>query len=172
MSAAVTTETMDDKRTEKLRRRLSNPWMLKLFMLSKLPLALIAGLRVQQLDEQECAVSVPYGWLSTNPFKSTYFAALSMAAEMSTGALAMVTVSAAPVPVSILVVGMRGEFVKKATGLTTFRCTSGAQLSQAVLKTVGDGEPVVQEAETIGTDEEGNVIAKFTFTWSFKRKSR
>ena len=39
------------------------------------------------------------------------------------------------------------------------------------MKTVGDGEPVVAEADTVGTDEDGNVIARFTFTWSFKRKS-
>ena len=171
MSAVAATEGLERGRVEKLRRRLSNPWMLKLFMLMKLPLALLAGLRIQRIDDSECAVSVPYRWLSTNPFKSTYFAALSMAAEMSTGALAMVTVQASPVPVSILVVGMRGEFVKKATGLTTFRCTSGELLSEAVLKTIGDGEASVAEAETVGTDEHGNVIARFTFTWSFKRKS-
>ncbi len=81
MSAVVATEGLERARGEKLRRRLTNPWMLKLFMLMKLPLALFAGLRVQQIDASECAVSVPYGWLSTNPFKSTYFAALSMAAE-------------------------------------------------------------------------------------------
>jgi acyl-coenzyme A thioesterase PaaI-like protein len=172
MSAVVAPEGLERGRAEKLRRRLKSPWMLKAFMFTKLPLALFAGLRVQRIDDSECAVSVPYGWLSTNPFKSTYFAALSMAAEMSTGALAMVTVEASPVPVSILVIGMRGEFVKKATGLTTFHCTAGNQLSAAVLKTVGDGEPVVAEADTVGTDDDGNVIARFTFTWSFKRKSR
>ena len=82
----------------------------------------------------------------------------------------MILVESAPVPVSMLVVGMKGEFVKKATGLTTFRCEAGATLREAVEKTLADGEPVVREVETVGTNQDGAVVARFTFTWSFKRK--
>ena len=63
----------------KLRSRMTNPLLLKGFMLAKLPLALFAGLRVRELSDHRCVVTVPYGWRSTNPFRSTYFAALSMA---------------------------------------------------------------------------------------------
>src|SRR4029434_3796701 len=77
---------------DKLRNRVRNPWLMRGFMLAKLPLALIAGVCVRGLDRERCVVTVPYGWRTTNPFRSTYFAALSMAAEMSTGALSMVAV--------------------------------------------------------------------------------
>ncbi|HEX3128205.1 MAG TPA: hypothetical protein VH394_12820 [Thermoanaerobaculia bacterium] len=43
----------------KLRRRMLSPWMMRGFMLSKLPLALVAGLRVRELDEEHCTVTVP-----------------------------------------------------------------------------------------------------------------
>jgi hypothetical protein len=148
-----------------------SPWMMRGFMLSKLPLALAAGLRVRELDEEHCRVTVPYGWRSTNPFRSTYFAALSMAAEMSTGALAMLEVELAPKPVSMLITGMTAEFGKKATGLTSFTCADGRALADAVARAVA-GEPNTFEAVSTGTSPDGTVVARFTFTWSFKAKER
>src|SRR5690606_13345009 len=116
---------------QKLRRRVLNPWGLRAYMLAKLPLALFAGLKVVRLDGQACEVTVPYGWRTQNPFRSTYFAAQSMAAEMSTGSIALALVTAAPEPVSMLITGMTAEFVKKATDTVTFRCEAGEQLTAA-----------------------------------------
>lgn len=73
----------------KLLAEMSSPWKLRLWMMAKLPLAWLAGLRMEELTADRCRISVPYRWLSQNPFRSTYFAALSMAAEMSTGALGL-----------------------------------------------------------------------------------
>ena len=64
---------------------IKHPFKFKLYMLSKLPSAFFSGVRVVHADEYACAVKVPYKWFSQNPFRSTYFACLSMAAEMSTG---------------------------------------------------------------------------------------
>jgi len=139
-------------------------------MLRWLPLGLVAGLRVRTLDGRVGEATVPYRWLTTNPFRSTYFAALSMAAELSQGALGMSVVEAAPEPVSILIVGMEGEFVKKATGLTVFRCEEGEKMSEAVLKTLETGEPVRLTLESVGRSESGVEVARFRYTWSFKRK--
>lgn len=155
----------------KRRRRMLNPWLMRGFLLSKLPLALAAGLKVRELDEEHCTVTVPYGWRSTNPFRSTYFAALSMAAEMSTGALAMLEVELAPKPVSMLITGMTAEFGKKATGLTAFTCADGRALAAAVARALA-GEPNTFEATSLGTAQDGAVVARFTFTWSFKAKER
>ena len=76
-------------KAEPLRRRMLSPWGLRAYMLARLPLALAAGLRVDVLDERACSVSLPGGWRTRNPFGSTYFAAQTMAAEMSTGAPAL-----------------------------------------------------------------------------------
>ena len=155
---------------EKVRRRVHNPWLLRLFMLAKLPLGLIAGLRVRHLDRRVCEVSVPYGWVTTNPFRSTYFAALSMAAEMSTGALGLALVQASETPVSFLIVGMDAKFTKKATDLTTFRCEDGDRFIEAMRETLRTGKAVQLDAVTVGTNEASAEVARFTFTWSFKRK--
>ena len=156
----------------KMRRRMLSPMLMRGFFLAKLPLALIAGLRLRELTPERCVTTVPYGWRTTNPFRSTYFAALSMAAELSTGALAMAAVETAPAPVSMLITGMTATFGKKATGLTSFTCADGAKLSEGVARAVATGEPVTVEALTVGTAPDGAEVARFTFTWSFKVKSR
>ena len=160
----------DGPEARKLRNRMLSRNGLRAFMLAKLPLALLAGLKITELDADRCSTTVRYGWRTTNPFRSTYFAALAMAAEMSTGALGMSVVQTAPEPVSILIVGMTGSFTKKATDLTTFTCTDGEALRAAVLQAISTGEGVQCEAETIGRNQAGEEVARFTFTWSFKKK--
>src|SRR4029079_2150345 len=86
---------------ERFRRRMTSPLAMRGFFLAKLPLALAAGVRLQELSAEQCTTSVPYGWRSTNPFRSTYFAALAMAAELSTGALGSFATSIAPAPVAM-----------------------------------------------------------------------
>src|SRR5678810_908341 len=70
-------------------KQMTSPLKFRMFLLSKLPSAYFSGVRVKSLDENKCEVTVPFKWFSQNPFRSTYFACLSMAAEMSTGALAL-----------------------------------------------------------------------------------
>lgn len=155
---------------EPLRSRLARPWLLRFFMLRRLPLALVAGLRIPELDRRHCVVTVPYGWRTTNPFRSTYFAALSMAAEMSTGTLALLATTAAPEPVALLIVGLEGSFEKKATAPTTFTCLDGDAIFAGVAAALETGEASQVPAVTIGRNPEGVVVARFVFTWSFKAR--
>ncbi|UYQ93371.1 DUF4442 domain-containing protein [Chitinophaga horti] len=145
-----------------------NGFKFKLFILAKLPIAFISGVRITSLNRHACTASVPFKWLSQNPFRSTYFACLSMAAEMSTGALAMMYVRAASRPVSMLVTGMEADFTKKAKGITWFTCNAGAAMAEAVSQTIATGEPVTLQVVSTGIDKEGQVIAIFRITWSFK----
>ncbi|HJX26459.1 MAG TPA: DUF4442 domain-containing protein [Thermoanaerobaculia bacterium] len=157
---------------EKRRRQMLNPFLMRLYYLGKLPLAFVAGLRLRELDAGHAVVTVPYGWRTTNPFRSTYFAALSMAAELSTGALAKLATDLAPRPVAMLIVGLTASFEKKATATTTFTCAEGDKVAAAIARTVETGEPATAEVETIGRSPDGTVVARFTFTWSFKARSR
>jgi len=157
--------------TERSRKML-NPLLLRFYFLAKLPLALMAGVKLRELDAEHAVAAVPYGWRSTNPFRSTYFAALAMAAELSTGAIALLAVEAAPKPVAMLIVNMTAGFEKKATSLAEFTCLDGAKLAAAVARAVATGEPATAEAETVGRMADGTVVARFTFTWSFKTRSR
>jgi len=160
-----------DPRARQLIGQMTSPFMLRLFMLKSLPLAFIAGLRVNELDGSHCVVSVPYGWRTQNPFRSTYFAAQSMAAEMSTGAIGMLAVKLAPMPVSMLIVGLDATFGKKATSRAYFTCEGGEQVFAAVRHTCDTGEPVTVTLPSVGRMKDGSEVSRFSFTWSFKRKS-
>ena len=57
-----------------------HPLKFRLFLLANLPSAFFSGVRVQSISDTTAVVTVPYKWFSKNPFKSTYFACLAMAA--------------------------------------------------------------------------------------------
>ncbi len=171
LATAPAVADVDASKLERARRRLLNPFLVRAFMLAKLPLGLFAGLKVRSADAGRCEVTVPYGWRSTNPFRSIYFAAQSMAAELSTGAIAMMAVEVAPEPVALLITGLESTFTKKATSLTTFTCEEGAKIFAAVRETVETGEPAVTRVETVGRMADGTEVSRFVFTWSFKKRA-
>lgn len=149
---------------------MKSPLKFRLFLFTKLPAAYFAGVRVREIDEQRCRVTVPYKWLSQNPFKSTYFACLSMAAEMSTGALAMAHLYKRQPPVSMLVVKVESDYFKKATGRTSFECLDGNLFREAIEKAKQTGDPQTIRARSVGTNPAGETVAEFFITWSFKAK--
>ncbi len=154
----------------KFLQLINNRFKFKLFLLSKLPSAFFCGVRVQQADETKCVVTVPYKWLSQNPFKSTYFACLSMAAEMSTGVLGLAHIYKSSPAVSMLVVNITGNFFKKAVGKTIFTCPDGLLIKQTIEAAVASGEGKTVTAKSNGINEQGEVVATFEVTWSFKAK--
>ena len=152
-------------------RLVSNRFQFKLFLISKLPLAWIAGVRVQEMTEEKASVSVPYKWLTQNPFRSTYFAALSMAAEMSTGLLVLNQTFNSEIPISTLVRKLEANFNKKAVNITTFTCHDGLAIKEQVSRAIKSGEAQEIEMETIGLTENGEEVARFKLTWGLKSKS-
>jgi hypothetical protein len=156
--------------TTKFLQLINNRFKFNLFMFSKLPSAFFCGVRVQFADENKCIVTVPYKWLSQNPFKSTYFACLSMAAEMTTGVLGLAHIYKRNPAVSMLVVNISGNFLKKATGKTTFTCIDGLLIKQTIEDAIADGQGKTVTAKSTGTNADGEVVAEFLITWSFKAK--
>ena len=146
----------------------THPVKLKIYLLQNLPSAFFSGLKVVQANNRECQVSVPYKWFTQNPFRSTYFACLSMAAELSTGVLAMANVYGRKPSVSMLVTGMNSKFYKKAKGLTYFLCQDGDAISATINTAATSGKGQDLTVFTRGTNSEGEVVAEFWLTWSFK----
>jgi uncharacterized protein DUF4442 len=149
-------------------KSLKHPLKFRMFLLSRLPNAFFAGLRIRDLDETACRVTVPYKWFTKNPFRSTYFACLSMAAEMSTGVLCLVHLHKRNPPVSMLVVKMEAEYFKKAVGQTSFICDDGLKIKECVEQAVQTGESRTIRARSIGKNSDGVAVAEFFITWSFK----
>lgn len=159
---------IDTASAEAFRQFVSSRFRFTLFLLRKLPMAYLAGIRVASLTPEKAVVTVPYTYLTKNPFRSIYFACLGMAAEMSTGLLAMMGVYQANPAVSMLVIKMEVDFTKKATGLIKFSCEEGTSMAAAIEQAKATGQATTVTATSIGTDQAGNQIAVFRITWGFK----
>ena len=156
----------------KFLRLINNPFKLRIFLLLKLPAAFFSGVRVLTANENECVATVPYKWFSQNPFKSTYFACLSMAAEMTTGVLGLAHIYKHDPPVSMLVLKVQGDFYKKAVDRITFTCSDGNTIKQTIKDAVFSGEGKIVTARSYGRNAAGEIVAQFDITWSFKVKQR
>jgi hypothetical protein len=148
-----------------------HPVKFRMFLFSKLPSAYFAGVRVKSFDESHTEVTVPYKWFSKNPFRSTYFACLAMAAEMSTGLLAMLNTYHSKPVISMLVTGLEANYFKKATGITTFSCEDGKAITAVVNDAIATGESKLIKARSTGRNDNGELVAEFFITWSFKAKA-
>jgi hypothetical protein len=157
---------------EKFLRLMRHPLKFRLYLFARLPSAFFSGVRIREIDEGHCVTSVPYKWFSQNPFRSTYFACLGMAAEMSTGTLAMAHIYQRDPPLSMLVIKLEANYFKKATGLTRFTCTDGPSIRQTIERALASGQGESFRARSVGVNKAGEEVAEFFITWSFRVKKK
>lgn len=147
-----------------------NRFLFNAFILAKVPIARIAGVRLRYLDDTQCRMDVRYGWINRNPFKSMFWAVEGMAAEFSTGALCIAKIRKSGQRTSLLLVGLEANFSKKAVGTITFRCDQGALVDALLAQLRDSNEGRTLRLRSVGTDEQGDPVAEFFFTWSFKAR--
>ena len=161
--------TMNAK-SDAVRRRILKPFQFWLYLWAKLPLGACAGLGLQSLDDASCVVTLPGGWRTQNPFRSTYFAAQLMAAEMSTGAPAMVLVEGAPASVAMLLREVRAVYTKRIQGPSRYVFSDVAGMQAAVERAAQSGESESYTGRSVGHGPDGEPASEFELTWSFKRR--
>jgi hypothetical protein len=122
-------------------------------------------------DATTCTVKIKYSWFSQNPFKSIYFAVEAMAAEMCSGMLAFGQVYKRNPKISMLVVKMEVNFIKKATGTILFTCEDGALIQSAINESIETGEGRTIVCMSKGKNSANETVAEFLITWSFKAKT-
>lgn len=147
------------------------PRKINWFMLFKLPLAYIGGVRVKELTRTRAVVKIKHRWMNQNPFRSLFWAAQGMAAEMSTGVLVIQVIRNSGREISMLVTHQEGSFFKKATGRITFTCDDGELVQSAIQQSIisGEGQQII--LNSIGKNEDGVEVCSFKFHWSLKVKS-
>lgn len=151
-------------------KKFENSWLLKLYLLKNLPAAWFMGFSLKSVSLEKAEVLLPYRWRSQNPYRSTYFAAQCAAGEFSTGIIATTILLGFDQKISMLVTNVEAEFVKKATNTITFTCLDGAKFIDTISEAVRTGQGKTFRAESIGTNETGEIVSKIWITWSFKAK--
>ena len=148
-----------------------SPWKQRLYYLKSLPMGLLSGIRLIQLDEEKSVTEVPFRWCNKNPFNSMYFAVQSMAAELSTAAPILMALKGVDADIALIIVDLKAEFVKKAQSKITFSCIDYDEICNAVTQLKQADDTVAVTIKTTGRDAADNEFAIFYFTWSFKRRS-
>ncbi|HAQ37352.1 MAG TPA: thioesterase [Saprospirales bacterium] len=148
--------------------KLTSRFWRTLYYLRHIPSLWFWNVAVVKIDDHESEVAIHHSWANKNPFRSIYFSALTGAAELSTGLLALMACQHNNT--SMLVTGLEAKFLKKATGRILFKCTEGDVLLETVKKAgeTGQGQEVIVKSS--GYNEEGIEVARFLFTWSFKKR--
>lgn len=136
----------------------------------KIPIAKIAGIKLQSYDGKKAEISVRHKWINQNPFNSMFWAVQGMAAEFSTGTLCIEKIRNSGHKISMLVVGLEANFTKKAVGKIIFTCNQGEELEAVLEKAIATREGQTLRMRSVGVDEKGDQVSEFFFTWSFKVK--
>ena len=97
-----------------------------------------------------------------------FWAVQGMAAELSTGAMVMVSIKQSKAPVSMLVASNKADFLKKARGRITFTCEDGQRIKEAIEAALTTGEGQNCCMRSTGMDEQGDVVSNFEFEWTVK----
>lgn len=97
-----------------------------------------------------------------------YWAVMGMAAELCSGLLVMMYAYGQKPGISMYVVSCKGKFVKTALGKITFTCNDGKLIEEVVKDCMANKTAKTIDCETKATNEKGELVAEFTFTWSIK----
>jgi len=146
------------------------PKQINTFTLFKLPSVYFCGVRVKEITETTCMVSVKHRWINQNPFKSMFWAVQGMAAELTTGTLVMSCIKESNLKISMLVANNKASFFKKATGRINFTCNDGEKIKEAINKAIEtkEGQTCWMKAEGVNSD--GVIVSVFEFEWTVKVK--
>jgi acyl-coenzyme A thioesterase PaaI-like protein len=140
-------------------------------MFFQIPLIWFSGIKVQELQRSNCSVKLPFTRRTQNPFRSVYFAAQCMAAELSTGLMVMLETLETGKKCSMLVTEMKATFIKKADADIYFTCSPNDIILDAIKSSLEQNEPVKFKLKSEGKMKDGTIVANFELEWSLKFKS-
>ena len=145
------------------------PNQINKWMLFKLPAAWLTGVRVSLISETKCEVKVRFKWINQNPYRSMFWAVQGMAAELTTGMLLIKSIQESNTNISMLLVGNKSNFYKKAVGKIKFICDQGETAKELINLTKKN---ITHKAwlKAKGFDETGDIVSEFDFEWSCKKR--
>ena len=145
------------------------PTQINKWMLFKLPAAWLTGVRISSISDTKCEVKVRFKWINQNPYRSMFWAVQGMAAELTTGMLLTKSIQESNTNISMLLVGNKSNFYKKAVGKIKFICDQGETAKELINLTKKN---ITHKAwlKAKGFDETGDVVSEFDFEWSCKKR--
>ncbi|MCJ8277165.1 MAG: DUF4442 domain-containing protein [Bdellovibrionales bacterium] len=143
--------------------------LLRSFGLAKVPLLFATSPQVVEINDQTCAVKMPFRKIIKNHLGSVYFGALAIGADCCVGLLAIHQINKSGKKVNLVFKSFEAEFIKRAEGPITFICGEGDEVKKMLDETLSSGERVNKKlkAHALVNDE---IVANFILELSLKHK--
>ena len=145
------------------------PNQINKWMLFKLPAAWLTGVRISSISDTKCEVKVRFKWINQNPYRSMFWAVQGMAAELTTGMLLTKSIQESNTNISMLLVGNKSNFYKKAVGKIKFICDQG-ETAKELINLTKKNTTHKAWLKAKGFDETGDIVSEFDFEWSCKKR--
>ncbi len=149
-----------------------NKELFKRILTTQIPIAWIAGVRLETWETNKVSTRVKLGFFNKNPFKSMFWAVQGMAAEFSSGLMANAKIAQSGEDISMLVLGMQSTYLKKAVGKIIFTCEDGEKIDAAIKEAIETKKGISLNVTSIGIDETGDIVSEFQFVWTFKLREK
>jgi len=143
-----------------------------LFLLRKLPSAYFCGARIRSLDSEQCEIKITLNWFNKNPFKSMFWAAQGMAAELTTGLMITDKIKKSGYDISMLLISNSSNYFKKATGTIIFNCSQGNKIDEMINKLISSNTSQTITLSSTGINQNNITVSKFIFEWSLKIREK
>jgi len=143
-----------------------------LFLLKKLPSAYFCGARIKSIDSNQCEIKIALNWFNKNPYKSMFWAAQGMAAELTTALMITDKIKKSGYDVSMLLISNNANYYKKATGLIVFNCNEGAEIDEMMNKLISSNTSQTITLSSTGINQNNITVSKFIFEWSLKIREK
>ena len=171
-AAPTTAIQLDESKIKFIEDSFSNNFKFRMLLMRILPMGFLSGMRIKSLTRERCEVGLRYKWLIKNPFRSTFWAVMGMAGEMTSGALLMLYTYGQKPSIATILVSQSSKFYKKGVGKMTYVCESGEEMRKTVERAYKSGAGEVIDCPVQAYDEAGELIAEFVFTWSMKVRKK
>jgi len=143
-----------------------------LFLLRKLPSAYFCGARIKSIDSNQCEIKITLNWFNKNPFKSMFWAAQGMAAELTTALMITDKIKKSGYDISMLLISNSSNYFKKATGTIIFNCSQGNKIDEMINKLISSNTSQTITLSSTGINQNNITVSKFIFEWSLKIREK
>lgn len=145
-------------------------WKLFLLGLLKIPMIGYCRPRIAEWDEERVHVRIPLRRRTRNHFRSMYFGALMVGADLTAGLHAYGYSLEKGWKVSFAFKSSKGEFLRRPDTAVTFEMNEGRAVEALLVKSRESGERHHLAVPIAAFDEEGTKVAEFELELSVRVK--
>ncbi len=156
---------------ETFKKRVDNPAVFRAYMFAKMPTLGITTAYLERIDVTECAVALPYGWMTKDLFGRISSAAIVAAAEACSVSLLVLNIRNQGAQVSPRPRAVTVENMEEAREDLLFEVEDGTAYGAFVAEAIAHGDEVSRDVTVLGrAASSGRLVARVHIEWVLEPK--